>query len=69
MQKVITVEVHQKNATENANDFNEIEFPILNQYLKDGWEILKEIPIMRPASASVGSSNDYSIVFILSKPR
>lgn len=62
MQKVITITTHT-NIIDDKVNFTEMEYPKLNQYLKDGYSIAETIPIIKPADPSYM----YAITFILRK--
>lgn len=62
MQKVITITTHT-NIIDKEDMFTETEFPKLNEYLEDGYEIVNTIPVIKPADPSYR----YAITFILRK--
>lgn len=62
MQKVITITSHTNIVGREAK-FEESEYPALDKYLQDGYEIIQTIPIIKPADASYM----YAITFILAK--
>lgn len=62
MQKVITVTTHA-NLTTKEDKFIETEFPILNNYLTQGYTVKNVFPVV-PGSTS---SYMYSLTFVLEK--
>jgi len=64
MQKVITITTHTLLKGEDPKTrFLETEYPTLNKYLEDGYEIKTSIPILKESEAS----HCYAITFILEK--
>ena len=62
MQKVIVIDTHT-NTMGNSGIFKEKEFPLLNQYLEEGYIIKQVTPVNLPSSTSFM----YSIIFVLEK--
>jgi hypothetical protein len=62
MYKVITV-TSSTAIVDIGADFKESEYPILNQYLKEGYVVEKVIPIIKPAD----QDDTYAITFVLAR--
>ena len=62
MQKVITVTTHT-NIIEGDNKFVEKEYPKINAYLEDGFEVKQVVPVVTNAD----NSYMYTITFVLEK--
>lgn len=61
MQKVITVSSYASFDT-NAK-FIETEYPILNNYLQDGYKVIQVVPVIKPAN----TTNFHETIFVLEK--
>ena len=62
MQKVITVTTHT-NIIDKEDKFIEKEYPKINEYLEDGYEVKQVVPVVTNSQ----NSYRYSITFILDK--
>ena len=62
MQKIITVTTHT-NIIDKDNKYIEKEYPKINEYLEDGYEVKQVVPVVTNSE----SSYMYSITFVLEK--
>lgn len=61
MQKVITITSSTGIMKRDNSEFIESEYPELNKYLEQGFEVKKTIPIIKPSDQGY----TYAVVFIL----